>query len=116
MQFWNVTLSDGQGVFDGKSVVSIKRLAGHYAHDFAVRVSLKTDSEQDMTLFENANCQETNLPSIKVYVKRALRSMAIIAQIKTAHGFVKFQLQSTVSYKLNSPFRRLRICLKYALF
>lgn len=50
-----------------------------------------------MTLFENANCQETNLPSIKVYVKRALRSMAIIAQIKTAHGFVKFQLQSTVS-------------------
>lgn len=97
MQFWNVTLSDGQGVFDGKSVVSIKRLAGHYVHDFAVRVSLKTDSEQDMTLFENANCQETNLPSIKVYVKRALRSMAIIAQIKTAHGFVKFQLQSTVS-------------------
>lgn len=97
LQLWNVTIANGQGLFDGKTtMVSIKNLANHYAHDFAVRVSMKANSHQDMILFENSDCQETALPSIKVFLRKTIRPYAIIAEIKTAHGVVKVQLQSMV--------------------
>lgn len=97
IQLWNVTIADGQGVFDGKkTMVYIRRMANHYAHDFAVRISLRTIVYKDMMLFENSNCQETDLPSIRVYLKRSGELLGVVAEIKTAHGFVRLHLRSMV--------------------
>jgi hypothetical protein len=112
IQLWNVTIADGQGMFDGKkTMVYIPRMSNHYAHDFAVRISLRTTAYKDMILFENSNCQETELPSIRVYLKKLGKLLGFVAEIKTAHGIAKLHLQSRVRIWSVNYFSDVLLCI-----